>query len=141
MYDIHVLLPHEPGMLARFGEALGGAGVSLEGGGVFVLGGVGHAHFLVADGERARVAAQEAGLEVCRRARGAGPQARSGDGRASSGRIAGALGEAGVNIVTMYSDHDNQLILVVDDVAKGGRGDRRLGALTRALVEGRTSLA
>jgi hypothetical protein len=35
------------------------------------------------------------------------------------GRIAGALGEAGVNIVTMYSDHENRLILVVDDVAKG----------------------
>ena len=117
MYDIHVLLPHEPGMLARFGEALGSAGVSLEGGGVFVLGGAGHAHFLVADGQRARVAAQEAGLEVCgvrevlvRKLN----QERPGE----LGRIAGVLGEAGVNIVTMYSDHDNQLILVVDDVAK-----------------------
>jgi len=118
MYDIHVLLPHEPGMLARFGEALGSAGVSLEGGGVFVLGGAGHAHFLVADGERARVAAQEAGLAVCgvrevliRRL----DQEKPGE----LGRIAGALGEAGVNIVTMYSDHENRLILVVDDVAKG----------------------
>jgi hypothetical protein len=118
MYDVHVLLPHEPGMLARFGEALGGAGVSLEGGGVFVLGGVGHAHFLVADGERARVAAQEAGLEVfgvrevlVRKL----DQERPGE----LGRIASALGEAGVNIITMYSDHANQLILVVDDVAKG----------------------
>lgn len=117
MYDIHVLLPHEPGMLARFGEALGGAGVSLEGGGVFVLGGAGHAHFLVADGERARVAAQEAGLDVqgvrevlVRKL----DQERPGE----LGRIAGALGEAGVNIVTMYSDHDNRLILVVDDVAR-----------------------
>lgn len=117
MYDIHVLLPHEPGMLARFGEALGSAGVSLEGGGVFVLGGVGHAHFLVADGERARVAAQEAGLEVqgvrevlVRKL----DQERPGE----LGRIAAALGEAGVNIVTMYSDHENQLILVVDDAAK-----------------------
>jgi hypothetical protein len=117
MYDIHVLLPHEPGMLARFGEALGGAGVSLEGGGVFVLGGVGHAHFLVADGERARVAAQEAGLEVVgvrevlvRRL----DQERPGE----LGRISAALGEAGVNIVTMYSDHDNRLIMVVDDVAR-----------------------
>lgn len=117
MYDIHVLLPHEPGMLARFGEALGSAGVSLEGGGVFVLGGAGHAHFLVADGERARLAAQEAGLDVqgvrevlVRKL----DQERPGE----LGRIAGVLGEAGVNIVTMYSDHDNRLILVVDDVVK-----------------------
>ena len=116
MFDLHVLLPHEPGMLARFGEALGSAGVSLEGGGVFVVGGAGHAHFLVADGERARAAAQAAGLEVLglrevliRKL----DQERPGE----LGRIAGALGEAGVNIVTMYSDHDNRLILVVDDVA------------------------
>lgn len=118
MYDIHVLLPHEPGKLARFGEALGSAGVSLEGGGVFVMGAAGHAHFLVADGERARVAAEEAGLEVygvrevlVRKL----DQERPGE----LGRIAGALGAAGVNIVTMYSDHANRLILVVDDVAKG----------------------
>ncbi len=118
MYDVHVLLPHEPGMLARFGEALGGAGVSLEGGGVFVLGGVGHAHFLVADGERARVAAQEAGLEVCG-VREVLVRKLDQEKPGELGRIAGMLGEAGVNIVTMYSDHDNRLILVVDDVAKG----------------------
>lgn len=123
MYDIHVLLPHEPGMLARFGEALGSAGVSLEGGGVFVMGAAGHAHFLVEDGERARVAAQEAGLEVCgvrevlvRKL----DQERPGE----LGRIAGALGAAGINIVTMYSDHENRLILVVDDVAKGAEVTR-----------------
>ncbi|MGE3397506.1 MAG: amino acid-binding protein [Sphingomonas sp.] len=117
MYDIHVLLPHEPGMLARFGEALGSAGVSLEGGGVFLASGDGHAHFLVGDGERARVAAQEAGLKVIavrevlvRRL----DQERPGE----LGRIAAAIGAAGVNIVTMYSDHANQLILVTDDPQK-----------------------
>ncbi|MGE0180299.1 MAG: amino acid-binding protein, partial [Sphingomonas sp.] len=34
------------------------------------------------------------------------------------GRIAAAIGAAGVNIVTMYSDHANQLILVTDDPQK-----------------------
>lgn len=117
MYDIHVLLPDEPGMLARFGEALGSAGVSLEGGGVFVMGGAGHAHFLVGDGERARVAAQEAGLEVVavrevlvRRL----DQGKPGE----LGRIAAALGQAGINIITQYSDHENRLILVTDDARK-----------------------
>jgi hypothetical protein len=29
------------------------------------------------------------------------------------------MAEAGVNIEVIYSDHEHQLILVVDDVAKG----------------------
>jgi hypothetical protein len=29
------------------------------------------------------------------------------------------MAEAGVNIEVIYSDHDHQLILVVDDIAKG----------------------
>jgi hypothetical protein len=35
------------------------------------------------------------------------------------GKIARRMAEAGVNIEVMYSDHDHQLILVVDDVARG----------------------
>ena len=116
MYDIHVLLPDEPSALARFGRALGGAGVSLEGGGVFTVNGVGQAHFLVEDGEGARRAAEAAGLRVAgvrevliRRL----DQERPGE----LGRIAAALGDAGINIVTQYSDHANRLILVVDEPA------------------------
>jgi len=118
MYDLHVLLPDEPGALARLGRALGGAGVSLEGGGVFTAEGGGHAHFLVEDGARARQAAEAAGLQILdlsevlvRRL----DQERTGE----LGRIAAALGEAGVNILTQYSDHANRLILVVDDPEKG----------------------
>ena len=114
LYDIHVRLSDEPGALGCFGEALGRAGVSLEGGGVFAFAGVGHAHFLIADGEAGRAAATAAGLDVVavrevlvRRLN----QGQPGE----LGRIAAALGGAGINIITQYSDHDNQLILVVDD--------------------------
>ena len=117
MHDLHVLLPNEPGALARFGRALGAAGVSLEGGGVFLAHGQGHAHFLVDEGERGRRAAEAEGLEVVdvrevlvRKL----DQERPGE----LGRIAAALGDAGVNILTQYSDHSNQLILVVDDPEK-----------------------
>ena len=34
------------------------------------------------------------------------------------GKISRLMADAGVNIEVMYSDHDHQLILVVDDLAK-----------------------
>ena len=120
MYDIAVELPGQPGSLARFGEALGSAGVSLEGGGVFTVDGVGHAHFLVEDGEAAQKALQEAGLGIAtirpvliRRLKQEVP--------GQLGAIARALGDAGVNIEVQYSDHSNRLILVVDDMETAHR--------------------
>ena len=120
MFDLAVKLEDRPGQLAAFGEAMGRAGVSLEGGGVFTVGGAGYAHFLVANGEAGRVAAEVAGLEVIavrevlvRRL----DQGKTGQ----LGAIARALAEAGVNIETQYSDHDNNLILVVDDPRAAAR--------------------
>lgn len=120
MYDVAIELPGQPGSLARFGEALGAAGVSLEGGGVFTVDGVGHAHFLVEDGEAARAALEQAGLGnprvrpvLIRRLKQEVP--------GQLGAIARALGDAGVNIETQYSDHSNQLVLVVDDAETAER--------------------
>lgn len=56
MRDLAVRLEHRPGALAELGEALGKAGVSVEGGGAFSVGGEGIAHFLVADPDAAREA-------------------------------------------------------------------------------------
>ena len=120
MFDLAVKLDDCPGQLAAFGEAMGRAGVSLEGGGVFTIGGAAYAHFLVADGEAGRAAAEAAGLEVMavrevliRRL----DQAKTGQ----LGALARALADAGVNIETQYSDHDNRLILVVDDLEAAAR--------------------
>ena len=120
MYDIAIELPGQPGSLARFGEALGAAGVSLEGGGVFTVGGIGYAHFLVEDGEAARAALEQAGLGIAavrpvliRRLKQEVP--------GQLGSIARALAGAGVNIDTQYSDHANRLILVVDDMETAER--------------------
>lgn len=40
MYDLSIRLEDKPGALAAMGEALGAAGVPIQGGGVFVVEGV-----------------------------------------------------------------------------------------------------
>jgi hypothetical protein len=114
MYDVAIELPGQPGSLARFGEALGSAGVSLEGGGVFTVDGVGHAHFLVEDGEAAREALERAGIGTATVQRVLIRRLKQ-DMPGQLGAIARALADAGVNIETQYSDHANRLILAVDD--------------------------
>src|ERR1039457_2857565 len=64
MDDLTIYLDDCPGTLATMGEALGAAGVSIEGGAMFVEGGRAVAHFLFSDGEAARVALDVAGIEV-----------------------------------------------------------------------------
>lgn len=117
MFDLHLLLADQPGELARFGKAMGDAKVSVEGGGVFTVGDHAHAHFLVEDGERAKVAAARAGLEVVA-VREVLVRRLKQDQPGQLGAIGAALAAAGVNVITQYSDHSNQLILVVDDIAK-----------------------
>ncbi len=100
------------------GEALGAAGVSVEGGGAFVVDGKGIAHFLFEDGAAARRALEEKGIEVLAD-RPVLVQRLKQDVPGQLGKIARRMAEAGVNIEVMYSDHQNQLILVVDDFEKG----------------------
>jgi hypothetical protein len=99
------------------GDALGRAGVSIEGGGAFVVDGQGVAHFLFEDGEAARKALEAAGIRVVavndvlvQRLNQAQP--------GQLGKLTRRMAEAGVNIRVLYSDHDHQLILVVDDIEK-----------------------
>jgi hypothetical protein len=120
MTDLSISLDDRPGALAEMGEALGRAGVSIEGGGVFVSGGVGVAHFLFADGAAARRALESAGIRVVA-AREVLVQRLDQGEPGQLGKIARRMAEAGVNIEVMYSDHAHQLILVVDDVVRGRR--------------------
>jgi hypothetical protein len=118
MKDLTIELENRPGALAEMGEAVGRAGVSVEGGGVFVVGGVGIAHFLFEDGTAARRALEAAGIRVVAE-REVLVQRLNQDEPGQLGKIARRMAEAGVNIEVQYSDHDHQLILVVDDLAKG----------------------
>lgn len=120
MKDLSIVLENRPGALAEMGEALGAAGVSVEGGGVFVVNGAGVAHFLVADGDvdAARTALHGAGIRLVAVNEVLVQKLRQ-DEPGQLGKIARRMAEAGVNIEVQYSDHDHQLILVVDDVERG----------------------
>src|SRR5256885_11638128 len=49
MYDVAIRLENRPGAMAEMGEALGGAGVSVEGGGGWVMDDKATMHFLFQD--------------------------------------------------------------------------------------------
>ena len=117
MFDLQIRLDNRPGALAEMGEALGRAGVSIEGGGVFLVDGVGVAHFLFRDGAAACAALSEVAIDVVRMSDVVTyrlDQARAGE----LGMITRRLAQESVNIEVMYSDHDHQLILVVNDAVK-----------------------
>lgn len=118
MKDLTIVLADRPGALAEMGEALGRAGVSIEGGGAFVVAGQGVAHFLFADGAAARDALEASGIQVLAEREVLVQRLRQ-DVPGQLGMLTRRMGEAGVNIEVLYSDHDHQLILVVDDLEKG----------------------
>ena len=113
MRDLAIQLADRPGSLAEMGEALGAAGVSVEGGGAFVCAGGGLAHFLVADVDRARRALANAGITVLAD-REVITVRLNREEPGQLGRLTRRMAEAGVNIEVLYSDHDHRLILVVD---------------------------
>jgi hypothetical protein len=118
MRDLAIALDNRPGALAEMGEALGRAGVSIEGGGAFVVDGRGIAHFLFSDGAAARMALESAGIRVLQDREVVVQRLRQGV-PGQLGKLTRRMAEAGVNIEVLYSDHEHQLILVVDDPVAG----------------------
>jgi hypothetical protein len=116
MKDLAIVLDNRPGSLADMGEALGKAGVSVEGGGAWLCDGKAIAHFLFEDGTAARKALDAAGIKVLAERDVVIQRLKQGV-PGQLGKIGRRMADAGVNIEVQYSDHDNQLILVVDDVA------------------------
>jgi hypothetical protein len=118
MQDVAMALHDRPAALAEMGEALGRAGVSIEGGGAWVVDGRGIAHFLFADGAAARSALEAAGIEVLA-VRDVVVQRLQQAVPGQLGSLTRRMAQAGVNIEVLYSDHDNQLVLLVDDLERG----------------------
>jgi hypothetical protein len=120
MKDLAILLENRPGTLADMGEALGRAGVSIEGGGAWVVEGRGVAHFLVNDVATTSRALEARGIRVLEQRDVVALRLKQ-DVPGQLGALTRRMAEAGVNIEVLYSDHDHRLILVVDDLPRARR--------------------
>jgi hypothetical protein len=118
MKDIEISLENKPGTLALMGETLGKNKISLEGGGVFNNGGFSIAHFLVDDAERAKEVLEAVQIKVVKINEVIIQKLRQ-DVPGQLGMFCRRMADANVNILVQYSDHSNQLIVVVDDHEKG----------------------
>ena len=118
MKDLEILLENKPGSLALLGETLGKHKISLEGGGVFQDGRYSIAHFLVGDAEKAKDILQFAGIKVLK-INDVLIQKLRQNVPGQLGAFCRWLADAGINILVQYSDHANQLVVVVDDIEKG----------------------
>ncbi len=117
--DLTVSLEDKPGTLADLGEALGNAGVNIEG--ICGLGveGRGIIHVLVEDAAKARQALEGAGIKVEGEADPIVSEVKpSADKPGELGRMARAIADAGVNVQAMYLATHDRGVLVTTDNAK-----------------------
>ena len=117
--DLLVSLPDRPGALADMGEALGKAGINIEGLAGFAIEGRGIAHILVEDPAAARAALESAGVKV----EGESDvlvMDMTGDAATpgSMGRAARKVADAGVNLTFGYLATGNRVVIGADDLEK-----------------------
>jgi len=114
--DLTVSLENRPGTLAALGEALGKAGVNIQGFCGVAAGGRGDAHILVENAAAARQALQAAGIAVSteRPVLTFKVEDRPGE----LGRLARKIAQAGVNIDLVYLTTDGQVVIGADDLEK-----------------------
>lgn len=118
--DLRIEAANRPGQLAAIGEALGTAGVNIDGFSATVDGDRGFLHLLVGDAGAARQALAGAGFEV-----NAETQAivldDVDDRPGYLGELARKLAGAGVNIVSAYLATNTRVVFCVDDAARAGK--------------------
>ena len=114
--DLTVILNNVPGTFASMGEALGGAGINIDGLCGFPADGEGVVHLLVEDVAGAKTALAGAGHEV--RSEREVLVVDVSDKPGEVGRVCRAIADAGVNLDLIYPTNKGQLVLGADDVDK-----------------------
>ena len=120
MKDLTVSLEDRPGELARMGEALGVAGINIEGMAAMSAEGRAIIHLLVGDAAATRTALEGAGIKVEGEADPmiAEFPADQIDRPGTMGNMARAVADAGVNIKVVYLATKNRGVMVTSDNAK-----------------------
>jgi hypothetical protein len=113
--DLTVTLEDRPGALADMGDALGRAGVNIDGIAGATGSGSPQIHILVEDAEAARAALTEAGIEVgsAKDVVTMGFENRPGE----LGEIGRRIADTGTNIEVVYISCDGQLVLATSNNA------------------------
>jgi hypothetical protein len=114
--DLGVTVEDRPGGLADIGEALGNAGINIEGLCGIGLGDRGVIHLLVEDAAAARSALEGAGLTVESESEAlVSDLTADADTPGAMGRMARAVAEAGVNMQAVYLATKNRAVAVTDN--------------------------
>ena len=116
--DLKVTLKDQPGEGARLGEALGNAGVNIEGLCAIMDGGTGAVHVLVDDVAGARAALEGAGITVEAETDVIVSPALPDpdvDTPGKFGEMARAIAEAGINVTLAYVATRNRVVLATSD--------------------------
>jgi hypothetical protein len=119
--DLTVSLEDKPGEGARLGEALGNAGVNIEGMTAMVLEGRGIVHLLVEDAGAARAAIEGAGIKVEGETEvivGPPMPDTDVDTPGQFGKMARVLADDGINITLGYMATKNRVVLATSDNAR-----------------------
>jgi hypothetical protein len=114
--DLTIELDEKVGSVASAAEALGKAGINIEGICGFVVGGKGVGHVLVADPGKARQALQTAGARVT------GEQdvliLDIEDKPGSLGKLTRRIADAGVNLNTVYLATRTRVVIGAGEIEK-----------------------
>lgn len=117
--DLTVSVADSPGGLATVGEALGAAGINIEGLLGIGLEGRGIIHVCVQDGAAARTALEGAGLTVDGEDDAIlGPPVEGADQPGTMGPMARQVADAGINVRAVYLGTNSRVVMVTDDNAK-----------------------
>jgi hypothetical protein len=114
--DFTITMEDRPGSLAKLGEAMGKAGINIEGACAVTGGGKGEVHILVEDAAAARAALQAAGIPVTSEREVLVVSAEDKPGEL--GRAARKLADANVNIQLFYISTGMKFVFAVDEPEK-----------------------
>jgi len=117
--DLMITTEDKPGGLASIGEALGAAGINIEGLSGIGFEGRGIIHLCVQDGAATRKALEDAGIKVEGEADAIlGPPIEAAEKPGTMGMMARQVADAGINVRAAYLATGNRVVMVTDNNAK-----------------------